>query len=1205
MKKLKRMLLIHWHNYIKEVIELDTINFLTGKTASGKSTIIDALQLALLGDTGGAYFNKAANQKSARTLKSYLFGEKGDDGDTGFRYLRNQRFSSYVALEFEDTERGRKFTAGIVCDCYKDQSYDFKWFILHSSGFPDNLFIDEKSGAPYDIKGLKAFLANWLGGKKTAAFEFFDTNKRYQEVTLGKFGQVKHKYRVLLRKAVPFSPIADIEQFITESICDIKNRVNVEQMQNDIHQYKSLEADAQRMQKRIESLREISGLNKEYEGEKEKYQQQRFVHMRAGKEELIRQEKAFQKQIEGKRQLIQSNLLEMAALKEEAEALKEECGRMEQEYRTSDIVQRERSLKNQMEQLQEKIAGLEAGLDNVVKQARTYGADWESRVRKLADMGLWQDGQNGRNGHNGQNDHNGQNGRDGQNGQNDHNGQNGEVGHNGRDGEGSEPGRAQGRKGEPDPLRRPGHRPEEKREASREWVPELDRVMGFLEELKTIDRETAASYSFVEAARRFDALKEKAGRYQAELSLRAEQINKSIAELEATVSNLKKGIKPYPYEVTALKRLLEEELFRLRHRAVPVAVLADLLEIPEPRWRNAIEGYLDKQKFYLLVPEECYMDSLRIYNREKQARGILEAGLIDTGKLRRGFHKPPMEGSLAQEIQTDHEDARRYVDYLLGGVMKCRRIEELRNHKISITDEGMLYKGYVTRRIPPARYANPFIGRKSMELLLERKEEELARQRELYNEAAAFHRMAKTAAEAATLGLYEGEQHEKTVKESRELPGLRQQVTKAKEEYDDLDLLYVERLEQRIQRWKASVEEKDGRWHGLDKKNERLKTEIENLSTLQLPQATDRLAKLQAQIDEVFGQAWIEEVGEPRFQRECASRRSMEELQSGFYSAMRQTELKKDRLRRERTEKRSQYNGEYKMPFDIELEDNRCFDKELADMEDIRLPDYIEKIKDSRIKAYSQFRDDFIAKIRSNIETVTEQLKELNASLKQSVFGTDTYRFEKKPRPEYRAYYDMIMDPMLMDTGGWNLASQNFNQKYQKEIDELFQLLILNETNVTAERRAEYEKSVKKFTDYKTYLFFDLVVTNDQGEEQRLSKTLLKKSGGETQIPFYIALLASFSQVCRVRSKNQSNTIRLIILDEAFSKMDGERIRESIHLLRRFQLQAIFSAPPEKIPDIAPLVDRNIAVYKDSRHSFTRNFDPREIDEDLMEEMEG
>ena len=62
MKKLKRMLLIHWHHYEMEMIEFEMINFLTGKTAAGKSTIIDALQLVLLGDTGGGFFNKAANE---------------------------------------------------------------------------------------------------------------------------------------------------------------------------------------------------------------------------------------------------------------------------------------------------------------------------------------------------------------------------------------------------------------------------------------------------------------------------------------------------------------------------------------------------------------------------------------------------------------------------------------------------------------------------------------------------------------------------------------------------------------------------------------------------------------------------------------------------------------------------------------------------------------------------------------------------------------------------------------------------------------------------------------------------------------------------------------------------------------------------------------------------------------------------------------
>ena len=85
MKKLTRLLLINWHYFWKELIEFDTINFLTGANAAGKSTIIDAIQLLLLGDTSGHFFNKAANDKSARTLKGYLWGEIGDDGDAGFR----------------------------------------------------------------------------------------------------------------------------------------------------------------------------------------------------------------------------------------------------------------------------------------------------------------------------------------------------------------------------------------------------------------------------------------------------------------------------------------------------------------------------------------------------------------------------------------------------------------------------------------------------------------------------------------------------------------------------------------------------------------------------------------------------------------------------------------------------------------------------------------------------------------------------------------------------------------------------------------------------------------------------------------------------------------------------------------------------------------------------------------------------------------
>ena len=49
MKKLKKILLINWLYFDRELIEVGDVNFLTGRNGAGKSTVIDALQIVLLG----------------------------------------------------------------------------------------------------------------------------------------------------------------------------------------------------------------------------------------------------------------------------------------------------------------------------------------------------------------------------------------------------------------------------------------------------------------------------------------------------------------------------------------------------------------------------------------------------------------------------------------------------------------------------------------------------------------------------------------------------------------------------------------------------------------------------------------------------------------------------------------------------------------------------------------------------------------------------------------------------------------------------------------------------------------------------------------------------------------------------------------------------------------------------------------------------
>ena len=51
MKVLKRLRLINWHYFSNTTTDLKQITLLTGPNGTGKSTIIDALQIVLIGST--------------------------------------------------------------------------------------------------------------------------------------------------------------------------------------------------------------------------------------------------------------------------------------------------------------------------------------------------------------------------------------------------------------------------------------------------------------------------------------------------------------------------------------------------------------------------------------------------------------------------------------------------------------------------------------------------------------------------------------------------------------------------------------------------------------------------------------------------------------------------------------------------------------------------------------------------------------------------------------------------------------------------------------------------------------------------------------------------------------------------------------------------------------------------------------------------
>ena len=117
-RALSKICLNNWHYIDKKILSLNEgINFFTGHSGSGKSTVIDAMQIVLYANTDGRrFFNKAAADDSDRTLIEYLRGMVNISENNESQYLRNQNFSSTIVLEFQNTVTMERQCVGVVFD---------------------------------------------------------------------------------------------------------------------------------------------------------------------------------------------------------------------------------------------------------------------------------------------------------------------------------------------------------------------------------------------------------------------------------------------------------------------------------------------------------------------------------------------------------------------------------------------------------------------------------------------------------------------------------------------------------------------------------------------------------------------------------------------------------------------------------------------------------------------------------------------------------------------------------------------------------------------------------------------------------------------------------------------------------------------------------------------------------------------------------
>ena len=271
---------------------------------------------------------------------------------------------------------------------------------------------------------------------------------------------------------------------------------------------------------------------------------------------------------------------------------------------------------------------------------------------------------------------------------------------------------------------------------------------------------------------------------------------------------------------------------------------------------------------------------------------------------------------------------------------------------------------------------------------------------------------------------------------------------------------------------------------------------------------------MERRLAETFSETYRDDIGLPRYRQELERLHRPDIVYRNFSRAshaqvvneMENARAALLRARREYVERLGPCS------FRVEADDNAEFDAERRVLEESELPQYRTKIRAARESAMEQFQNDFLSRLKSSIEQVQAQVQKSEPGAAAGAVWHGQLPVPRRTSdPDYADYYDMIMAPELME-GDITLFSAQFQEKYGPLIDKLFsQITMADDTQLNARKQSELQENIERYTRLPHLSEdLDLETTDQNGSKQLLSQTLNTKSGGETQTPFYIAVLASF-----------------------------------------------------------------------------------------------
>lgn len=1082
-KVFTRMCLNNWGGIDHKVLEFhEYVNLFSGKSGSGKSTVMDAIQVILYGSFSPSFLNKAADDaKNRRSVLSYLRGEQKD----GSANRKDCDFCSVIALEIEDTGTHIITCIGIAFEVRKSDS-EIKKFVYfsHSGKMPESEYLTEQ-GVCYSNQEIKKLISARTKSDdnrgKGEVNRIYGSKEAYlgtlYDVILGYIDQ--NRFITMEKSAIALKMTNGTGQFIRDYMFPKNTSNTIATISEQLDSYRQIKEKIEDLRKRIELLSEIQASGKE------------LVRLQT---DIVRAEAMIRCiGIEDLRARIQAAEDDKRNLAEK----QEQCKKKVQELSAS------------REEAQQKLIQVSADLkaSDLGGKQQQY-EELDERSRMLADnTRQWQ-------------------------------------------------------------KILQGMKNWEEDDVITDYIS--NPVLNMIAELNQgrVTEELCQNLHLkIESAKQ--NIEDEVEDYRDQ----RREIGKQLKEKKRLVDDMKHDRKPYDENLRSARSALSQQLSDRYGQTVKVQIFADLFDVQEEEWKNAIEGRMGRLKHSLITEPQYAHEAAVLFRNMKQYENV---DLINSKAI--ADSKPDcMEGSLYEAVKTQEAYVDVCLKRYLGHIIKCRSVEELEQVRDGVTPDCYSYSNFIFRHLKKKDYTTrACIGRRVSKARLaeyEKDVEELSRQEMQLDDLL------------------------RRLKEARDFECLKDEPS----HYVKLSRAGEELA--RVNKKKMELEEtirslREGAYKELEEKEQSLQKQVKMVQE-ELDQTQGELARLGSRIGELSGEnesrrQQLEEKLQGYVPNEALEQEVWELLkkQSGQAVINRKKAQVADLEEKEQAQAetlraaRNRYIFAYPAgPFNGAETSNEAYEKLLEKYLTDFEPAYEEEFEKKCASIYKSLRENVIATIHGDIKAAKRHAYEINRLLRETNFSDSTYQIKIEPaKNENGQFFDMLMaeelDSKNLDNAGIDgqisFGEDAFYQKYEQKI-KLLTDKFMPPKDEDEHLRAQKRKEMEQYADYRNYLSFSMFeqVTDEHGNvirENFVDDMAGRDSGGEGQNPKYVALLAGFAMLYMQQSKRDSK-IKLVLLDEAFSKMDQERSAVCLKYARKMDLQLIVCVPDERLQSLIRNVD--------------------------------